>query len=443
MSKKKSAGRRVRPGRLIAAAVFAALVLTLGWLLDRSGWTRLRGETPAGLAALRISEVQNHNVLTLRDAAGDAPAWIEIENAGDAAVSLRGVCLARDEKFNKTFVFPDMTLEAGGFALVLADGKASTASELHAAFSLPAAGGSELYLFDAAQRLLDGTTAPRTEADASWCRDEGGEWTVSEIATPGAANRVAAERNAQVKGGDVELSELMSANTVIFPDEDGVCGDYIEVRNRTDHSISLGGYWLSDSAARPDKWQFPEVTLPAGGYLAVHCSGRSLTEDANHLHAGFKLSEGETVYLAEPGGAIVSAVTLPELADGQALSLTDQGWVTNLGPTPNMENTYEAAARTDALERERRGPGVIISEMAALPEGNQYDWVEVYNPGDADIDLGGWGLSDNPGHPRKWQFPEGTILPAQGYQAVLMTGTGVAYSGAYLSAPFALSGEGG
>ncbi|MDO4866981.1 MAG: lamin tail domain-containing protein [Clostridia bacterium] len=450
MAKKKKTVRRglafgFRPGLFAVTLVTAAAIIAAGVLLDESPWAHLGGTASASDSGLRLSEVQNHNVLTLLNASGSAASWIEVENAGDAAVSLHGVCLAKDTRFNKTFVFPDITLQPGEFALVYADGRASAspAGELHAAFGLPAAGGTELYLFDAAQQLLDATRVPGMAADESWCRDADGEWQVSATATPGAANRFADQRGLDVQDGEVELSEIMSANVTAFPDEDGAYHDYIEVHNRTDREVSLAGYWLSDNAAKPNKWQFPDVRLPADGYLAVHCSGTSRKEDASHLHAGFKLSAGETVYLAGSDGTTISVVTVPELASGQPLSRSPEGWTKALGPTPNLENTAEAAMRYDAQLRAQRGGGLIISEVMALPEGGQPDWIEIYNGTDAPADLGGWGLSNRADHPRKWQFPAGTALGPGEYLAVLLIGETGEYGGSYLSAPFALSGEGG
>lgn len=56
--------------------------------------------------------------------------------------------------------------------------------------------------------------------------------------------------------------------------------------------------------------------------------------------------------------------------------------------------------------------GVYITEVMAsnmstvLPNSNdKCDWVELYNSSSQPVDLSGYGLSDNIGRPRKWQFP--------------------------------------
>jgi len=55
---------------------------------------------------------------------------------------------------------------------------------------------------------------------------------------------------------------------------------------------------------------------------------------------------------------------------------------------------------------------LVISEFmaandATLPDGRgEYeDWIEIFNAGDATVDLAGWYLSDDPGDLSKWTFP--------------------------------------
>ncbi|MFN0213088.1 MAG: CotH kinase family protein [Saprospiraceae bacterium] len=70
-------------------------------------------------------------------------------------------------------------------------------------------------------------------------------------------------------------------------------------------------------------------------------------------------------------------------------------------------------------------PPVVINEVmasntsTAVDEAGQYeDWIELHNLTDQDLDLSGYALSDNPANLRKWEFPTGTSIPAQGYLIV-------------------------
>jgi hypothetical protein len=61
------------------------------------------------------------------------------------------------------------------------------------------------------------------------------------------------------------------------------------------------------------------------------------------------------------------------------------------------------------------GPRVISEFMAlndttlADDDGDYSDWIEVHNPTDAAVDLGGWYLTDTPDNLDKWPFPEVTL----------------------------------
>jgi hypothetical protein len=85
---------------------------------------------------------------------------------------------------------------------------------------------------------------------------------------------------------------------------------------------------------------------------------------------------------------------------------------------------------------------VLASNKATLadPQGEYDDWIELHNLTDQDVDLTGRYLSDEPGNPRKWQFPAGTTIPANGYLIVWADEDGTSVGG--LHASFKLSGSG-
>jgi hypothetical protein len=50
------------------------------------------------------------------------------------------------------------------------------------------------------------------------------------------------------------------------------------------------------------------------------------------------------------------------------------------------------------------------------------DWVELYNAGDAEVNLAGYFITDHPENPTKWRFPGGTKIPAKGFLLVWADG---------------------
>ena len=60
----------------------------------------------------------------------------------------------------------------------------------------------------------------------------------------------------------------------------------------------------------------------------------------------------------------------------------------------------------------------------------------------SDTDIGGWYLSDTPGMPRMWRFPQGTVIPAGGTLLVHCSGLDRISDPAHLHTNFKLSSEG-
>ncbi|MDE0396563.1 MAG: lamin tail domain-containing protein [Candidatus Poribacteria bacterium] len=71
------------------------------------------------------------------------------------------------------------------------------------------------------------------------------------------------------------------------------------------------------------------------------------------------------------------------------------------------------------------GPSVVINELMADndatiadPQEDYDDWLELYNLTDSAVMLTGMYLSDKEDNPTKWEFPENTEIPANGYLIV-------------------------
>jgi len=91
---------------------------------------------------------------------------------------------------------------------------------------------------------------------------------------------------------------------------------------------------------------------------------------------------------------------------------------------------------------------VVISEVMASntstladPQGEFDDWIELRNLTDQEVDLAGRYLSDEPNNPRKWAFPAGTKIPADGCLIVWCDEDGLAAPGLHASFKLSASGE--
>ncbi len=440
-SKSAQAGIRLTPKGIGLAVLVVALAVCLMLL---NGGRRESAEL--GSADIRISEVVSDNRSTPVTGSGSIADWIEIENVGNGAVSLRNYSMMYESAVGKLFVFPDVELAAGQRLLVLADGTANAyrGGDYHAPFKLDSSGGATLCLMDASGSAIDAVVLPEMKENWAYCRDDGGAWQLSAATTPGEANQIkqtAAELGADIEplGGDIEITEVMSANSVYAPDGSGRTHDYVELHNRGAAELDLTGWMLSDDASKLNKWSFPKLSLPADGYLIVYCSGGAQGGGSGELHADFKLSRtGESVYLSNAAGQVVAAVSVPQLEKNQAWSYIDGSWTTEAEPSPGAANGAGGAGQ--ALI----GSGTIyISEIMAAPSAESCDWIEICNGSDRAIDLSGCGLSDKLSKPRKWQFPEGTSIQPGAYLCVCCASSGDTALYGMPNTGFALSAAGG
>jgi hypothetical protein len=129
----------------------------------------------------------------------------------------------------------------------------------------------------------------------------------------------------------IRINELTSSNDV-YQDLVGDTDDWIELYNASDSDFSLEGYYISDDVDERFKDVFaPDVVVPARGVLLVWADGQPLQSNERAPHLSFQLSsEGEGVWLSNPGGFVVDFVEFTALP----LNSTGALW-TSLGRFPD------------------------------------------------------------------------------------------------------------
>lgn len=111
--------------------------------------------------------------------------------------------------------------------------------------------------------------------------------------------------------GHVVINEFMAENKSALADEDGDFSDWLELYNPTAAAVNLGGLYLTDDAALPQKWALPAVSLAPGAFRIVFLSGKNRGSAVNPWHTNFRLSkDGE--YLALTNGATAVHAFAPE-----------------------------------------------------------------------------------------------------------------------------------
>ena len=252
------------------------------------------------------------------------------------------------------------------------------------------------------------------------------------------------EGSSRAPADAVALSEIMISNKGSVPDNLGGYPDYIELHNGSTERADISGYGLSDSLLEGAKYVFPAGTvLEPGAYVVVWCGGEA--EDG--MHAPFKLSAGEEAVLFDASGRPLDTAVLNSVDSGMVLRREGEVW-TQAKPCPGYPKTEEGMAEYEKSLKETEDIGLYINEFMASNAttlcdsfGNYSDWIELYNSTDTDMDISGFGISDNLSQPMKYRFPDGTTIAAKGYLVVFCSGNEGMQNGE-LHAPFGLRSYG-
>jgi hypothetical protein len=341
---------------------------------------QMAGFCPAEQVPLAINELMPDNGSTITDEAGETDAWLELHNgSGTLSWDLGGMYLSDDPNDPTRWRIPDDTrIPPGGTLLVWADGEEGE-GPLHASFGLSASGG-QIGLFDRdvfGNASISAITYPPQATDVSYGRvPDGGEmWQFLPAPTPGWSNR---GRPPTIGGTARTPSSPASVDSVTV------------LALISDDGATLTATLRYRAFA-------PGVPPPPYGQTPM-------LDDGAHGDGG-------------PGDGIYGA-TIPPQGDGTwveyHLEATDEAGMMTMDRPGWPQGDYRYVV---GWQR----PPITINELMALntrtlsdESGDTDDWIELYNAGTADVDLGGMYLGDSVGNSTQYTLPFGTMVPAGG-----------------------------
>jgi hypothetical protein len=395
-------------------------------ILDGSTWSARVEAVYAPTSvqdAIRITEIMYHPL--------DAPAgnpdaeFIEIQNISDIAIDLDQLQFTDGVAFS----FPSMTLEAGAYAVVVADVAAfesiyGTGINVVGAYTgrlnnagerivLEDALGNEIHRFRYRDSWFDVTdglghtlTIVDTSLDALTAWSEKSSWMASSISggTPGTGD-----------DGNVPLADAIIINEVLAHSHDSD-PDWIELYNTSEAAIDVSGWYLSDDADVLQKYVLPaETIVPALGYLVVYEDVHFGNNDNPDALIPFALSSnGESVYLSSGADGALTGYRTEESFGASPRDVAFGIYVTSDGGDKFVamsENTPGAANAMPLLG------DVIMTEIMYDPASNDQngEYIELYNTTASTIVLGpetgaSWRFTNGV----EYNFPVGATISAFG-----------------------------
>lgn len=213
--------------------------------------------------------------------------------------------------------------------------------------------------------------------------------------------------------------------------------EFVEIFNPTDIAVSIAGWKLVKKTSSGSQSNlvsgFPEgmVVGPRKYFLITHKTGYlgSVAADTTYSGSSYSVAANNTVIVLDGGGAIVDKAGFGEAVDFEGApaqnpeagqSLRRRGWESGvIQDTNNNQNDFEIGA---SLPRNSSYGGtyvppaqnqnttstppaapasfnfekgyLLINEVYPVAEASEKEWVELWNPESAPINLDGWTMED-------------------------------------------------
>lgn len=199
--------------------------------------------------------------------------------------------------------------------------------------------------------------------------------------------------------------------------------EFIELNNAGSTALDLSGaaFVAGIGFTFPAGWQLAPGAFAVLVEDAAAFAARYPGVPVAGVYSGRLDNAGERVAMQSAAGATLLDVTYddnppwPTSADGLGYSLT----IADTAGDPNLASSWRASTFPNGSPgRDDPQPvygTVIINELLAHSDPPYEDAIELHNPSNSPLHIGGWFLSDNAADLRKYRIPDGAVVPARGY----------------------------
>lgn len=205
---------------------------------------------------------------------------------------------------------------------------------------------------------------------------------------------------------------------------DGKLLEFIEIKNTGTSMLYLAGVKISNGV----DFSFPLTATINPGQILVIAGNAAAFEQVNGFAPDYVFTkslanEGEMVTFVDFNNTVITEVKYddvypwPTSPDGTGFSLVP----VSISPIGNQN----VASQWRASSLVGGSPGkddllietdpVIITEVLTNAVNPQSDAIELYNPNNNAVNIGGWLLCNNPSLTDAWTIPAGTSIPAKSY----------------------------
>jgi hypothetical protein len=348
-----------------------------------------------------LNEVLAINQAATTNAARRTADFVELRNPNASPFDLSGMRLSNDPEDPAQWIIPTgTTIPANGYLVIWFDNEMPPSTMpgglLNTGQSLDGESG-EVWLFNSGGQPVDSVVFGFQATDLPIGRMGAGQWALLSSVTPGSANSAPA---ALGSAAGLRLNEWM-ANAL-----EG--DDWFEIYNSAAQPVDLSAVFVTDSPAAVALRQFPLPALSfigANGFVRCRADGHP---GNGRNHVNFSLDgQGETLRLYSPALGVIDTIYFGAQSEGVSQGRLPDGNTSIVNfpdsPTPADSNYLPL-------------PNAVVSEALTHTDAPLEDAIEIQNPTATPVNIGGWFLSDSQGNLKKFRIPDGTSLPAFGFQ---------------------------
>lgn len=393
--------------------------------------------------SLVINEIINNNDSLYADENGYMYDILELYNGTNKDINLEKYSLSDDENKVK-WIFGNVTIKAKSYLIIYLSGE--NKDGLYANFKLSKNGGEKVVLKNGNGKVIDAVSTVKTNKNCSISRDLNGNFKVVKQATPGFANTVEGYNlfleSLNSNEDSIVINEVLVRNGGQFTDDYNEFSGYIELKNNTDKKINLKNYSLSNEKNEPFKWNLPDINLNPNEIILIYTSGRDIDEGI--LHTNFKLNSKNGEVILSKNNKIVQTVSYENLPNGYALTLIDDKYQKTGVLSGGFENNT-SGSELFSKKNEQNKNDLIINEVMSsnysyLSQNsyNYYDWIEIKNNSDKDINLSDYYISTTLNDIQMYKLEDKVLKPGE-YYILMASGDTNLSNNTYKHANFKIS----
>jgi len=376
---------------------------------------------------LRINEILTNNKTIMMDDFFEYDDWVEIYNPpGSQITNLANYYISDDPDSLTKWRIPAIdagvtTVLPNNFIVLWVDddfnNTTSQGADHNAGFVLSSEGETFLLTAPDGVTVIDSVTYPEMAPDVSWGRSCDGcsQWQYFN-------NVTFDDNNFEIQNNDlVFINEVQPINTSTYDDLQNEFDPWFEIYNPNSFQVNLANYRISINGGTP--WTVPSnrparTVIPPDGFLLIWCDN-DITDDVNHSPLELP-SQGASIQIVGPNGStVVNTYAYPSTIADHSWGRVSDGSSSSIDfstPTPTVTNQLFVIQPQNIVINE-----ILTANQNGITDnfGELEDWIEVYNPNNFAVNLGGYYLSDDPEVRNKWVipsvFPDSVTVPANGW----------------------------